>query len=123
MFIHRKIVLSVFLIQFAASAALANHLETSPAGSQSPRKWSAYPHHIQNRGKAIVSNSYVDWEAISGSAVWPPQSPLPAPGWKATRTATRMTYINAISNRLASILLLVLRGANSGRRQRNESAA
>ena len=71
MFIHRKIVLSVFLVQFAASAALANHLETSPTGSHSPRKWSAYPHHVQNLGNAIVSNSHVDWESISGSAVWP----------------------------------------------------
>jgi hypothetical protein len=71
-FIHAKIALSAFLILFAASAAMANDLETSPAGTQSARKWSDYPDHTQTRGKAVASNSYdgPDWERVSGSAIW-----------------------------------------------------
>jgi hypothetical protein len=72
MFIHTKIALSAFLTLFAASAAMANDLETSPAGAQSARKWSNYPGHMQTRGKAVASNSYdgLDWERVFGSAMW-----------------------------------------------------
>jgi hypothetical protein len=60
-FIHTKIALSAFMIVFATSAAMANDIETSPAGTQSAPKWSDYPDHMQTRGGPVASNSTCPW--------------------------------------------------------------
>ena len=61
MFIHTKIALSAFMVLFATSAAMANDLETSPAGTQSAPKWSDYPDHMQTRGRPVALNSTCPW--------------------------------------------------------------
>jgi hypothetical protein len=60
-FIHTKVALSAFMVLFATSAAMANDLETSPAGTQSAPKWSDYPDHMQTRGSPVASNSTCPW--------------------------------------------------------------
>ena len=61
MFIHTKVALSAFMVLFPTSAAMANDLETSPAGTQSAPKWSDYPDHMQTRGSPVASNSTCPW--------------------------------------------------------------
>ena len=94
MLINTKIDHSAFMILFATSAAIANDLETSPAGTQSASKWSDYPDHKQTRGRLVASNSTCPW--LEG---YPDCHPDAAP--------------QPDIERPASIPLLILRDANT----------
>jgi hypothetical protein len=131
-FIDMKIFLSAFMILFATSAAMANDLETSPAGTQSAIKWSDYPDHMQTRGRPLhriattapIGNASRarPYGVSRARAESRPQPPPLAFGSKATpmppgcRTSTQ-------SNRLASIPLLILRDTNARPNTGQQSAA
>jgi opacity protein-like surface antigen len=71
MFTNTKIALAAALIVGAASAALANDVETNPSSAQSAREWAEYLGQNQKHEK-FASNTYdsPDWAPIySGSTI------------------------------------------------------
>jgi hypothetical protein len=68
MFTNTKIALTAALILSAASAALANDIETNPSEAQSAREWAAYLGQTDKheRESLFVSNTYdsPDWAPV-----------------------------------------------------------
>jgi hypothetical protein len=68
MFNNAKIALTAALVLGAASAALANDIETNPSEAQSAHEWAAYLGQKQAHGhqNVFVSNTYdsPDWAPI-----------------------------------------------------------
>jgi hypothetical protein len=68
MFTNMKIALTAALVLSAASAALANDIETNPSEAQSAREWAAYlgQTHRHKREIVFVSNTYdsPDWAPV-----------------------------------------------------------
>jgi hypothetical protein len=72
MFTNTKIALAAALVLGAASAALANDVETNPSSAQSAREWAEYLGQNQKLENRLASNTYdsPDWAPIySGSTV------------------------------------------------------
>jgi hypothetical protein len=70
MFTNTKIALAAALVLGAASAALANDVETKPISAQSAREWAEYLGQNQKQENRLASNTYdsPDWAPIySGS--------------------------------------------------------
>ena len=62
MTITTKIALAAALAFGAASAALANDIETNPSGAQSAREWQEYLGQTQKHaGSAATSYGYAGW--------------------------------------------------------------
>ena len=70
MFSNTKIALAATLILGAASAALANDVETNPSSAQSAREWAQYLGQKQQHEYRFASNTYdsADW-APAGSII------------------------------------------------------
>jgi hypothetical protein len=66
MFTNTKIALAAALILGAASAALANDVETNPSSAQSAREWAEYLGQQQKHENRFASNTYdsSDWAPI-----------------------------------------------------------
>ena len=72
MFTNTKIALAAALVLGAASAALANDVETNPSSAQSAREWAEYLGQNQKQENRFASNTYdsPDWAPIySGPSV------------------------------------------------------
>jgi hypothetical protein len=70
MFTNTKIALAAALIVGAASAALANDVETNPSSAQSAREWAQYLGQNHKHEYTFASNTYdsPDWAPVySGS--------------------------------------------------------
>ena len=72
MFTNTKIALAAALFVGAASAALANDVETNPSSAQSAREWAQYLGQNHKHENMFASNTYdsPDWAPIySGSTI------------------------------------------------------
>jgi hypothetical protein len=72
MFTNTKIALVATLILGAASAALANDVETNPSSAQSAREWAQYLGQKQQHENRFASNTYdsADWAPVyAGSTI------------------------------------------------------
>jgi hypothetical protein len=69
MFTKTKFALVTALVLGAASAALANDIETSPSEAQSAREWAQYLGQKQQPQNAFASGTYksLDWAPASAS--------------------------------------------------------